>query len=99
MDNRLDKIEEQLDGIKALLLKLNNNIESIKEKMEDLEESLDDELIPECKKMGSHIVFIESVYDTVKHPLGYLCNKIKSLSGKNDDYTLTDISNNETLEN
>ena len=44
--------------------------------MEDLEESLDDELIPECKKMGSHIVFIESVYDTVKHPLGYLCNKI-----------------------
>ena len=99
MDNRLTKIEEQLEGMKALLIKLNSNIESIKEKMEDLEESLDDELIPECKKMSSHIDFVEGVYDTVKHPLGYLCNKIKSLSNRNNNYTLTNISNNETLNN
>ena len=44
---------------------------------------LNDDLIPECKKMGSHIDFVENVYDTVKHPLGYLCSKIKQLGGTN----------------
>ena len=95
MEDRITHIEEQLDGIKALLVKLNDNIESINKKMEDLEESLDEELIPECKKMGSHIDFVENVYDTVKHPLGYLCNKIKTITGRNETYTLTDISDDE----
>ena len=94
MEKRITHIEKQLDGIKALLVKLNDNIESMNKKMEDLEESLDEELIPECKKMGSHIDFVEDVYDTVKHPLGYICNKVKSITGRNEIYSLTDISGN-----
>ena len=34
--------------------------------------------------MGSHIDFVENVYDTVKHPLGYFCNKIKTLTEMNN---------------
>ena len=95
MEKRIENIENQLEGMKELLIKLNDNIEKINEKMEDLEESLDEELIPECKKMGSHIDFVENVYDTVKHPLGFLCNKIKKLT-TSTTYTLTNIEvNNE----
>ena len=95
MENRIKNIEEQLDGMKHLLLKLNKNIEEVNNKLDDLNGHIDGELIPECKKMGSHIDFVENVYDTVKHPLGYLCNKIKRLTGKNRKYTLTDISSND----
>ena len=97
MENRIKNMEEQLEGMKHLLLKLNENIELINNKIDNLSGHIDDELMPECKKMGSHIDFVENVYDTVKHPLGYLCNKIKSLGGKNENYTLTDISGNDPL--
>ena len=41
--------------------------------------------------MGSHIDFVENVYDNVKHPLGFITNKIKYLtSGNNDNYALPD---------
>ena len=43
--------------------------------------------------MGEHIDFIETVYDTVKSPLGYLCNKISYVSG-NKKYSLTDVGHN-----
>ena len=97
METRIKNIEENLEGIKHLLVKLNNNIEEINNKIDNLSEKLNDDLIPECQKMGSHIDFVENVYDTVKHPLGYLSNKIKKLGGTNKKYTLTDISGNEHL--
>ena len=93
MEKKIDKMEMTLIAVKELLVKLNNNIEKVDKKVDDLTEMLDDDLIPECKKMGSHIDFVENVYDTVKHPLGFLCNKIKNLTGTNEKYTLTDISN------
>ena len=50
------------------------------------------------KTMGSHIDFVETVYDNVKHPLGYICNKVKYLTGNSEEtYSLTDISENIVL--
>ena len=96
MENRIKNMEEQLEGMKHLLIKLNKNIEEVNIKIDNLSVHINDDLVPECKKMGSHIDFVEHVYDTVKHPLGYLCNKIKRLSGRNQKkYTLTDVSSNE----
>ena len=34
-----------------------------------------------CEKMENHITFIESVYDNIKNPLGYICSKVKNISG------------------
>ena len=93
-DKRLTHIEDKLEAMTALLIKLNDNIEKINESIDEFSESLDEELIPECKKMSSHIDFVENVYDTVKHPLGYLCNKIKRLT-TNTTYSLTDIESKE----
>jgi hypothetical protein len=44
--------------------------------------------------MSGHIDFVENVYENVKSPLGFICNKVGSLIG-NRQYRLDDISSNE----
>lgn len=95
----------KLSSIEKLLIILNNNIEKVNEKIDKLEEKIDkldksvnEELYNECKKMGNHIDFVETVYDNVKHPLGYICNKVKYLTGNSEEtYSLTDLSQNIVL--
>lgn len=84
--------------MEEILLKINENLETvnkrlinIEEKVDKLENKLDKEIIKECQKMGSHIDFVENVYDNVKYPLGYINNKIKSIIGKEEKkYSLTE---------
>lgn len=80
---------------------INNKIESMEEKMELIQKKLDfiieffeGDVKKNCEKMGEHIDFVENVYENVKNPLGYLCNKIRYLSGKDERYTLTNVENN-----
>ena len=40
--------------------------------------------------MDVHIDFVDSVYDTVKNPLGYICSKVSVLGGNKEEYSLTD---------
>jgi len=95
----------KLDSIKKLLIILNNNLEKTNEKIDNLElkidklnKSVNEELYEECKKMGSHIDFVETVYDNVKHPLGYICKKVQYLTGNSEEtYSLTDLSQNIVL--
>ena len=93
----------KLDSIKKLLIILNNNFEKTNEKIDNLElkidklnKSVNEELYEECKKMGSHIDFVETVYDNVKHPLIYLYQL--NLTGNSEEtYSLTNISQNIVL--
>ena len=64
----------------------------IEEKLEVINVKIEKDVVNECKKMGDHIDFIEKVYENVKHPLGYITNKIKYLThGENKNiYSLTD---------
>jgi hypothetical protein len=45
--------------------------------------------------MGTHIDFIETVYENVKHPLGYICNKFNYLTVKSAAEQHTIQSKNE----
>jgi hypothetical protein len=73
-------------------------LDSLEEKINDLDDKLSDILIllerdikPNCNKMSSHIDFVDNVYDTVKSPLNFICNKVNLLSGKEIyDNSLTD---------
>ena len=88
--SKLTDIETQLKGISEALQSLNNKVDSISIKVE-AKDAREEEVLEECKKMGAHIDFIETVYNNVKHPLGFLCNKIKYMTGAgNATYTLTD---------
>ena len=40
---------------------------------------MDIEITSECRKMGSHIDFIESVYEKVRNPINYLCDRVGSM--------------------
>ena len=63
-------------------------MEDIEKKLIEIEKKLDHildiierDVKPNCEKMGSHINFVELVYDNVKNPLGFLCNKVNYLRG------------------
>ena len=75
---------------------IKNKLDSLEYKLIDLEvklnkilELLENDVAPNCNKMSTHIDFIDKVYDTVKNPLGFLCNKVNLLSG-NQNNSLTD---------
>jgi len=64
-NSRLDKIEEKLTII-------DDKLNLLLEKMEIN--------VKECNKMREHIDFIENVYDTVKNPLNFICDKVNIFS-------------------
>ena len=63
-------------------------MEDIERRLCDIEKKIDiilsileDNVKPNCDKMGSHINFVESVYDNVKNPLGFICSRVNYLRG------------------
>lgn len=88
-DNEVDKIYNKLENLNRKIDNLTENIVSVKQKMDKIYNKIDKDLTKECKKMGEHIDFIENVYENVKHPLGYMCNKITSFSSSTQQYSLT----------
>jgi predicted transcriptional regulator len=82
--NELRKTNDRIDN-------LERKFETIEKKLDIIIKTLNEDLKKDCKKMGEHIDFVENVYDNVKNPLGYLCNKINYFSKDNDKYTLTDL--------
>jgi hypothetical protein len=78
-------MENKLDELRTLVIDLHKKVDNLQAKM-------DEEMVPECKKMGTHIDFVENVYDNVKHPLGYICNRVRYYTG-GTTYTLTNKDN------
>ena len=83
------KINATIVKINATMVEINDRIASIEEKIENTNKQIQGEVLEENKKMGSHIDFVENVYENVKHPLGYICKKIKGIAGNNTTYELT----------
>jgi hypothetical protein len=52
------------EEILILLYKMNNDLEYIKQKIDK-----------DSNTLNSHINFIETIYDTLKSPISYICNK------------------------
>tara|TARA_Y100000816_G_C26087338_1_gene574002 strand:+ start:356 stop:631 length:276 start_codon:yes stop_codon:yes gene_type:complete len=86
--NKFKEIDEKLNEIEKKLHNIDDKINTIICK-------LDNNVIPNTNDMKRHITFIENVYNYVKSPLGFLCNRIYYLIGKNKydliDYKSTSI--------
>ena len=87
LERKIEDVKNEVSEIKTLLLHLTSNLDILSQKTADVNmkcdqmiEKFDGEVLRECKKMGSHIDFVENVYDNVKHPLTFICNKVKHLS-------------------
>ena len=63
--------------IEKRLTKLENKCEDIDKKCDMILELLKDNS-KDCKKMSSHIDFIDNVYEYVKAPLNFVCNSINN---------------------
>ena len=78
------EIKYKLDSLEYKLIDL-------EVKLNKITDLLERDITPNCNKMSTHIDFIDKVYDTVKSPLGFLCNKVNLLSGNdNESNSLTD---------
>jgi len=86
MEDKIEAMNITIESIKDILISLNDNLEKTRDKVDLLEKNIekinnkiDSDVLVECKKMGSHINFIEDIYDNVKHPLNFICNKFNYL--------------------
>ena len=85
------------DELLKLVKEIYNKVDNIEKKIDALESRMNEEMVPECKKMGTHIDFIENVYETVRYPLGYFCNKIRTIVGQENQQVLMPIKNDDKI--
>ena len=79
------------EEIKARLNTIDYKLIDLDVKLNKILNLLEDDVQPNCKKMSSHIDFVDNVYDNVKNPLNFVCNKINNLTGTTESKTLENI--------
>lgn len=67
MEEKITLLEEKIDNLEV--------------KIDKIYTILNSELKEDCKKMSSHIDFIENIYSNVKSPLGYFFDTLNYLKG------------------
>lgn len=72
------------------LKKIDKRLDNIEKDISEIKTKINNDLVDDCKKMSQHIDFIERVYDNVKNPLGYICNKLNYYTS-NTQYDLEDL--------
>ena len=96
MKENIENIAKKIEALDLSLSALKDRTEEMNEKLDKLCKLVDEHVVPDCDKMSNHINFIEAVYNTVKNPLGFLCNRINRMigvigNGRLYSYSLTDI--------
>ena len=64
-----------------LLLKvttIEKKIDKIECTLSELVSLMKNEVSPSCNKMNTHITFVENIYNKIKRPLHYICNRFNS---------------------
>ena len=61
--------------------KLNVKIDKLNVKVDEILHILKKDVTKNTKKMSEHIDFIENVYESVKSPLGFICNTVSHYIG------------------
>lgn len=87
--DEFNKINDKLNLMDQRSKMMNENILSTNRKLDIVLESLEENVEKNCKKMAEHIDFVENVYDNVKNPLGFVCDKVKYYIGNKKQYSLT----------
>jgi len=75
--------KESFDELKMKLAELEITMLQMNQKMDRIAESLE----KDCKKMTSHIDFVENVYDKVKQPFTYLMDNVSSMMNRTITYS------------
>lgn len=72
--------------------KLEKKINILNDKIDLILDILNKDIKQNCNKMAIHIDFIETIYENVKNPLGFICNRLNYYV-RDNKYNLEDKSN------
>ena len=86
--NSVNSVNSVNREVKEHLKRLETKIDDLDDKLSDILLLLERDVKPNCNKMSSHIDFIDTIYENVKNPLGYICSKVTKLSD-NETHALT----------
>jgi hypothetical protein len=98
-ETNFNKISQQIISSEE---RINARMDIIETKLNELMAILNEDISKSCSKMSGHINFVENVYDTIKSPLTFICNKVNVLTGAetmeltNVSYDLEDDSNDDS---
>lgn len=81
-----------LEKIDEFEERINTRIGNLEEKLDKLIAIFEKDISKSCSKMSGHIDFVENVYETVKSPLTYICNKVNYISGTREPLELSDVA-------
>ena len=70
------KIDNMIERNEKRFTILENKIDLILEKIDKMNEIVNEDLKENCDKMGEHIEFVEKVYKKVKRPMEYVTNSV-----------------------
>ena len=59
---------------------IEKRLEIIETKLDSILEFLKTDIDTKCSKMSSHIDFIETIYENIKYPLEFICDKVNNIS-------------------
>ena len=94
----MSKNNTDCDKLKLLEEKIDKRFDILEKKIDKLISIFEKDISKSCSKMSGHIDFVENVYDTVKLPLTYICNKVNYITGNEDVVALEDINNEEEIQ-
>ena len=82
----IDEIKMKLSELEVTMLQMNQKMDRIVESLEK-----------DCKKMSSHIDFVENVYDRVKQPFTYLMDNVSNMMNRSITYSRVEESQQKPL--
>ena len=91
--------EKNLAKIESDIKILGKDIAEIKDLLKKINTKIENDVVVECQKMSTHINFIENIYENIKAPFWYICNKINSfyLSSNSSDNKIYTLNKNGSL--
>ena len=87
-DNESDNEQDNIDFIIDMFIEFKEKMNNLEKKVDKLLHIFENDVGKSCKKMSGHIDFVENVYENVKYPLTYVCNKINRLTGNDEEKLL-----------
>ena len=87
-DNECDNEQDNIDFIIDMFIEFKEKMNNLEKKVDKLLHIFENDVGKSCKKMSGHIDFVENVYENVKYPLTYVCNKINRLTGNDEEKLL-----------
>ena len=91
-------ILEKLTTLETKLTTIDSKMNNINSRLDTIETVLKGPLQENTEKMKHHIDFVEDVYETVRNPLTFVCNKVNSLVYSTSENTGYISSNLPSLE-